>query len=219
MAAIIIGAFLAGRFTKTTSTQPPNNNPVATNNVPQQPPSLQEPGPRPPSGPPSQPDTGTSVATARPPRTNVVPANVTPQRERTRDRILLVAVGDHLEKSQMVLMELVNAPANGTEDISHEQQRAEDLLNSNRLYRMTAQEVGDRRLANVLDELERVLVDIAPQPSKVDSEELKDLQRRIEAQGVLFKVRVVGANIRDQKKPEPKSDSKRPGVTEKKQNI
>jgi hypothetical protein len=149
----------------------------------------------------------------------VIPANVTPQRERTRDRILLVAVGDHLEKSQMVLMELVNAPANGTEDISHEQQRAEDLLNSNRLYRMTAQEVGDRRLANVLDELERVLVEIAHEPSKVDSEELKDLQRRIEAQGVLFKVRVVGANIRDQKKPEPKSDSKRPGVTEKKQNI
>ena len=214
LAVIIVGAFLAGRLT--TQRQQPPTTIAANNNAPNAP-AVQGPQPQVPTGP--QPDTSTNSAAPRPPRTNVLPANVTPQRERTRDRILLVAVGDHLEKSQMVLMELVNAPSSGSTDISGEQQRAEDLLNSNRLYRMAAQEVGDRRVASVLDELERVLIEIAHEPAKVNSEEMKDLQRRIEAQGVLFKVRVVGANIRDRKKPEPKAEQTKPGVTEKKQSI
>ena len=55
-----------------------------------------------------------------------------------RERVLLVAVGDHLERSQMVLIELANAGAHTGVDISYEQKAAEDLLESNRLYRQTA---------------------------------------------------------------------------------
>jgi hypothetical protein len=231
MAAIIAAAFVAGRFSKTP--QPPAQ--IATNTVPATQPPVQSPENgsqrQPSTETPEQSEGGNTTASARPPRTNVTPVNVPPQREGTRDRILLVAVGDHLERSQMVLMELVNAPDKGEVDISGERERAEDLLNSNRLYRMTAQDVGDRKLASVLDELERTLIEIAHEPSKVNSDELKDLQRRIEAQGVLFKVRVVGANIRDQKKPEskprpksqpkaePRAQQNAPGVTEKTQSI
>lgn len=217
MAAIVIAAFMVGRVTKpTTPQQPPV---VAQNNPPAPPTSLQGPEPKPPQGPDQQSLPGGVPPQAREPRTGVMPVNVQPQRQRTRDRILLVAVGDHLEKSQMVLMEIANASSNGQLDISGEQARAEDLLNSNRLYRMTAQEVGDKKLANMLDELERMLIEIAHEPAKVNSDELKDLQRRIEAQGLLFKVRVVGANIRDQKKAGPQNDSKRPAVTERHQSI
>jgi predicted anti-sigma-YlaC factor YlaD len=54
-----------------------------------------------------------------------------------RERILLVAVGDHLERSQTMLVELSNAgtPKGGQLDISYEQRAAEELLESNRLYR------------------------------------------------------------------------------------
>ena len=47
--------------------------------------------------------------------------------------------------------------------------------------------------AALLDQLERVLLDIAHSPTQVSSGELKDLQDRIESQGLLFKVRIVGA--------------------------
>jgi hypothetical protein len=110
-----------------------------------------------------------------------------------RERILLVAVGDHLERSQMVLVELMNAQPG---DVSSERQRADDLVAENRLYRQTAARTGDARVAGVLDELEPVLLEIARGPSSLTPEELENLRRRIESGGILFKVRVAGSAVR-----------------------
>src|SRR5438067_7691663 len=97
----------------------------------------------------------------------------------------------------MGLIELANAPTTrGPVDISAEQRSAEDLVDASRLYRQTAAEAGDIATANVLDELERTLLDIAHGPSKLGEAELKQMQRRIEAQGLIFKVRVVGSRAR-----------------------
>jgi len=85
-----------------------------------------------------------------------------------RERIMLVAVGEHLEQSQMILIELMNSNTKGTVDISEEQQRAQDLIGENRLYRQAALRTGDKSVSNVLDELERVLLDVAHSPSKLN---------------------------------------------------
>lgn len=114
-----------------------------------------------------------------------------------RERILLVAVGDHLERSQMVLVELVNTRPNGNVNIEYERERAEELVAANRLYRQTATSAGDAAVASVLDELERVLLEIARSPSEISSKELASLQRRIESKGILFKVRVIGSQVRE----------------------
>jgi len=120
--------------------------------------------------------------------------------EQVRERILLVAVGDHLERSKMVLVELVNAPANGAVNIAPEQRRAEDLVAANRLYRQTAESAGEAGVAEVLEELERILLEIARSPQEISSAELASLQRRIETRGILFKVRVVGSEVREREK-------------------
>jgi len=113
-----------------------------------------------------------------------------------RDRILLVAVGDHLERSQMVLLELVNTkPQDREVDISDEQQRARGLIASNRLYRQTAAGSGKPGVATVLDDLERVLLEIAHSPSRLSSREFEELRQRVEAQGILFKVRVIDSRL------------------------
>jgi hypothetical protein len=116
-----------------------------------------------------------------------------------RERVLMVAVGDHLERSQMVLVELSNAgaPASGALDISYEQRAAEDLVESNRLYRQTAASAGDAATANLLDELERVLLDIAHSPSEVSGKQLEDLRKEIESRGILFKVKVFGTQVEE----------------------
>ena len=119
-----------------------------------------------------------------------------------RERVLLVALSDHLEKSQMVLIELANAPTQGGPvDISAEQRRAEQLVDSSRLYRQTAQAVGDASTAKLLDELERTLLDIAHSPSQLEGPELKRIQQRIEARGLIFKVRVVESKVRREQLP------------------
>jgi len=114
-----------------------------------------------------------------------------------RERVLLVAVGDHLERSQMVLVELANAgaPAAGRLDISNEQRTAEDLLESNRLYRQTAATNGDAATAALLEELERVLLEIAHSPSEVSARQLEELRRQIEDRGILFKVKIFGSQV------------------------
>jgi hypothetical protein len=113
-------------------------------------------------------------------------------------------VGDHLGKSEMVLMELSNAapssPKQKQVNISAEQKRAEDLLDENRLYRETARQQGDTALAGVLDELERVLLDVAHSPQELTPARLGALQKRIEARGILFKVRVVDKELQEKQK-------------------
>jgi hypothetical protein len=101
----------------------------------------------------------------------------------------------------MVLVELANARTSGELDISAERQSADELLASNRLYRQTAVQIGQTNVAGVLDDLERVLVEVARGPSQVSIEQLADLQQRIEAQGLLFKVKIIGSEVRERVKP------------------
>jgi hypothetical protein len=119
------------------------------------------------------------------------------------ERVLLVAVGDYLERSQMVLIELANADPKGKLDISDEQERAAGLVSESRLYRQTAEHTGDTAVANVLDDLDRVLLDIAHGPSEVSPAELDGLRQKLKAEGILFKIRVLGSNVRTQEKDKP----------------
>jgi len=131
--------------------------------------------------------------------------------QQIRERILMVAVGDHLERSQMVLAELSNAPDHvGKLDITDEREMASELLDDNRLYRQTARSTGNTAVANVLDDLERVLIEIAHSPTEVSSGQLDDLRQQIESRGLLFKVRVMGTEVRQQEvAPAPKKDGKK----------
>ena len=123
------------------------------------------------------------------------------------ERVLLVAVGDYLERSQMVLFELVNASPKGSMDISAEQERAEDLVSESRLYRQTALRTGETNVANVLDDLDRVLLEIAHAPSRMTPGDLQQLRQRLEAEGILFKIRVLGSTVRNQDEPAPDAKS------------
>jgi hypothetical protein len=112
-----------------------------------------------------------------------------------RERILLVALGDHLERSQMVLVEIANGKPGSAAEFQLTQQRAQNLVGENRLYRQAAQLSGDTEFSDLLDELERVLTDIANRPSDLSSPELEQIQHRIESRGLIFKIRVTGSNL------------------------
>jgi hypothetical protein len=68
------------------------------------------------------------------------------------------------------------------------------------LYRQTALKSGDATLASVLDELERALLDVAHSPDHVTPAQVEKIRQRIEAQGILFKVRVAGSEMRQRGK-------------------
>ena len=121
------------------------------------------------------------------------------KQNQVRERVLIVAVGEHLGKSEMVLVELSNAqPASGQKliNIAAEQRRAENLVEENRLYRQTALEGGDKAMVSTLDELERVLLDVANSPDAVTPAQFESIQKRIAEHGILLKVRVVRQELR-----------------------
>ena len=124
-----------------------------------------------------------------------------------RERVLLVAVGDHLERSQMVLVELVNAPTGEAMNVSTQRALADELVSANRLYRQTAARSGEPALTAVLEELERVLVEVAAGPDALTPGDLAELRRRIESRGLLFRVRVIGSQVREREKELPRTSS------------
>jgi hypothetical protein len=117
------------------------------------------------------------------------PSQVNPQ------RVVLVAVGDHLERSQMLLVEIMNADTKGPINFSNEQAEARELLDSNHLYRVSSQQAGDPQVARLLDQLGRVLAEIANGPAEVSPGDLEQVRHTIQSEGLLFKVRVVGSEV------------------------
>jgi hypothetical protein len=111
-----------------------------------------------------------------------------------RQRILLTSVADHLDRSERILSDIMNAPE--SRDISAEQRWADDLLSTSRLYRQDAVDAGEQSVAAVLDELERSLLEIVHSPSQISAADLDHIRRRIDAAALLFKVRVMSDELR-----------------------
>lgn len=120
-----------------------------------------------------------------------------------RERILLIDLSEHLDRSQVVLVEIATAGGETSVDISGERARAEELVSANRLYRQTAAANGNAAIAQVLDEIEGVLVDVAAAPERVSADDLSVVQRRIDSRDLLFKLRALASEVRDRQKPTP----------------
>ena len=131
------------------------------------------------------------------PETIVAPADVAAS---ANDRLLVIAVVDHLDRSQMMLVELLNGALDDPDGLSGEQSRARELVAANRLYRISAVQMGDEAIGETLDDLERVLLEIANAPADVSSIDLRALRERIEARGLLFRVRVVQSEMQERER-------------------
>jgi hypothetical protein len=112
------------------------------------------------------------------------------------ERVRLAAVGDHLEQSERVLLDLMNVQGDRV-DLSDQQVWAADLIDSNRLYRDAAAQAGDVMIASVLDDLERSLLDVVHGPSTMTPAQLDEVRTRVDAAALLFKVRVLADELHE----------------------
>jgi hypothetical protein len=112
-----------------------------------------------------------------------------------RERILLAAVAGHLDRSERLMTELANAATGETLDLAAEREWARSLLTANRLYRQSASRGGKPRLADLLAEIEPVLIELAHAPDETSPDDLHELTRRIEEQALLFKLRIVSERL------------------------
>jgi hypothetical protein len=111
-------------------------------------------------------------------------------------RVLETAVGDHLDRTQMMLVELANAETDGADVLAGEQARAGDLVAANRVILQSAIQSGDGQVVDILEDLERVLLEVANAPANATSNDLTDLQSRITREDLLFRLRVIASEMR-----------------------
>jgi hypothetical protein len=113
-----------------------------------------------------------------------------------RERVLDAEVGDHFERSQRVLTDLVNIDPETTVVLANDQQRAADLVAAGRVYRRTADALGETATSELLEDLERVLLDVANGSEDPTAGEIESWRERIDQQDLVFRLRVVGAELR-----------------------
>ena len=117
------------------------------------------------------------------------------------ERVLLVDLGDHLDRTELALVEFVTGTDGRQSAASRE--RVQELVAANRLYRRTAVTSGDTAVADVLDELERVLIEIAGTAPTASTTDLDVVRQRIDTRGLLFKVRVMREQLQERAKETP----------------
>lgn len=113
-----------------------------------------------------------------------------------RERILMQVVAEHLERSERALVELTNVKVGPGIDMGDQRQRAARLASANRLYRTSARHAGQESMASLLEQLERVLLEIANSPETPDTAEFNRLWRRVEGSGLLIKLKLMGTETR-----------------------
>ena len=117
-----------------------------------------------------------------------------------RERLLQAEVEEHLERSQRVLVDLVNADDVMSDAGVADRDRAADLVAAGRLYRRSAETLGDVEMRDLLDDVERVLVDVANGAPDGSSKDLTDVRMRISEQDLVFRLRLAASAMRERER-------------------
>jgi hypothetical protein len=120
-----------------------------------------------------------------------------------KERVVLFILDDHLDRSERLLVELSHA---GREKRDQDdsfradsfQAEAKQLLPDNRLYRQALSGGSDPMMAAALDHLERVLLEVANSPDKLNSADIARIEREMNMDSLLFQVRVLRARTSGQ---------------------
>jgi hypothetical protein len=110
-------------------------------------------------------------------------------------RVVVVVLSDHLDRSERLLVELKHVDADSTEMVSPLRDEARSLLDANRICRQNAKHEDDPALTGALDHLDRLLAELANEPGGLNSATITRLQDEMNKNGLLFEVRVLRSRI------------------------
>jgi hypothetical protein len=116
------------------------------------------------------------------------------------ERLVRNEVEDHFERSQRVLVELVNADDSGSAAWPVDRAHAADLVAAGRLYRQSVEEIGDTDTRDLLEDVERVLVEVANESPDASSNDLSGVRTRISDQDLIFRLRMATAEMRERER-------------------
>lgn len=135
--------------------------------------------------------TGTSTGTANPPGVSIDAGNT------LSTRVLDAYVAAHLRETEGVVLTAVNSDS--ADLLAGNRELAAGLIDSNRLYAQAAARAGNARLANFLQQLEPLLIELA---NPADAGPIKDsdgLRDYVDKTDLLFQLRATQARMEPQR--------------------
>ena len=138
--------------------------------------------------------------TNRPPANSPVKPVEATNNPQLPQKVLVFALGDYLDRSEMLLVEVAHANRPEDLDLNAQRRYASELVATNRLYRETAQRLGDADTGALLDQLERVLLQLEHTPQGATATDIQQLRQEIDSGALLFKVRVAQVHMKAEAK-------------------
>ncbi len=124
----------------------------------------------------------------------------------SKQRVVLFILEGHLDRSERLLVQLNHAGAETGDPDDSLQAEARQLLPDNRLYRQAIATSNDPIMTAALDHLERVLLEIANSPDKLNRTDLARIEQAMNTDSLLFQIRVLRART---SRTETKVDSRK----------
>lgn len=112
----------------------------------------------------------------------------------TQQRVLLTALGEHLSRSRVTLVEIKNREVS-PKDLVALQAAADNLVTASRLFRVAAERAGEGQIAGVMEETERLLMRFAAAPASEAKAELDGLRKRVDDRDLLFRLQVMEGKV------------------------
>lgn len=110
-------------------------------------------------------------------------------------RVVVIVLSDHLDRTERLLVELKHTRADDSDMLSPLHDEARNLLPANRICEREAKESDDPELESALASLDRLLTGLADEPGGLDPAEVTRLQKQMNADELLFEVRVLRSRI------------------------
>ena len=110
-------------------------------------------------------------------------------------RLLEASLVRHFDSADRLLTEIANNQ-NGEVDIESEKEWAKVLLVANRLYRFAAEQAGQVRIAQLLADMEPVLIELANGAGQLTPDEYRMLRQSISDRDLVYKVRSTSIGLK-----------------------
>jgi hypothetical protein len=114
---------------------------------------------------------------------------------RPTERMLALVLQDHLDRSQILLLELAHYDENPGETVGQLREEARDLLSANRIYRRAAEDSGSDFIEQTLENLERTLLQVANVPPDLPDGDFRLLLTRLDTRDLLMSIQLVRREI------------------------
>lgn len=113
----------------------------------------------------------------------------------TQARLLEASLVRHFDSADRLLTEIANNQS-GEVDIESEKEWAKVLLVANRLYRFAAEQAGQTRIAQLLADMEPVLIELANGAGQLTPDEYRMLRQSISDRDLVYKVRSTNIGLK-----------------------